>query len=52
MSDTAAQRALAWIERSGNSVPDPAILILGLCAAVIVLSQVLDWMVCGCCSAS
>jgi aminobenzoyl-glutamate transport protein len=37
------QRALAWIERAGNRVPDPAILFLALCAAVIVLSQVLDW---------
>src|SRR5262249_17991813 len=38
-----AQRTLAWIERSGNKVPNPAILFLGLCAAVIVVSQVLDW---------
>ena len=39
-----AQRALAWIERAGNKVPDPAILFLALCAAVIVLSQLLDWI--------
>ena len=38
-----AQRTLAWIERSGNKVPNPAVLFLALCAAVIVLSQVLDW---------
>jgi aminobenzoyl-glutamate transport protein len=38
------QRALAWIERAGNKVPNPAILFLALCAAVIVLSQVLDWV--------
>jgi aminobenzoyl-glutamate transport protein len=39
-----AQRALAWVERAGNRVPDPAILFLALCAGVIVLSQVLDWL--------
>jgi aminobenzoyl-glutamate transport protein len=39
-----AQRALAWIERAGNRVPNPAILFLALCAAVIVLSQLLDWI--------
>lgn len=38
------QRALAWIERNGNKVPNPAILFLGLCIGVIVLSQVLDWI--------
>jgi aminobenzoyl-glutamate transport protein len=38
------QRALAWIERSGNKVPNPAIFFLALCAGVIVLSQVLDWI--------
>jgi aminobenzoyl-glutamate transport protein len=39
-----AQRALAWIERAGNKVPNPAILFLGLCIGVIVLSQLLDWI--------
>jgi aminobenzoyl-glutamate transport protein len=39
-----AQRALARIERVGNKVPNPAILFLALCAAVIVLSQLLDWL--------
>ena len=39
-----AQRALAWIERAGNKVPNPAILFLALCVGVIVLSQVLDWL--------
>jgi aminobenzoyl-glutamate transport protein len=39
-----AQRALAWIERAGNKVPSPAILFLGLCVGVIVLSQLLDWL--------
>src|SRR5918999_3234605 len=39
-----AQRALAWIEKVGNKVPNPAILFLVLCAGVIVLSQVLDWV--------
>jgi aminobenzoyl-glutamate transport protein len=38
------QRALAWIERNGNKVPNPAILFLGLCIGVIVLSQALDWI--------
>jgi aminobenzoyl-glutamate transport protein len=39
-----AQRALAWIEKAGNKVPNPAILFLALCAGVIVLSQLLDWL--------
>ena len=39
-----AQRALAWVEKAGNRVPDPAILFLALCAGVIVLSQILDWI--------
>jgi aminobenzoyl-glutamate transport protein len=39
-----AQRALAWIERAGNKVPNPAILFLALCVGVIVLSQILDWL--------
>jgi aminobenzoyl-glutamate transport protein len=38
-----AERALAWVERAGNRVPNPAILFLGLIVFVIVLSQVLDW---------
>ena len=39
-----AQRALAWIEKAGNKVPNPAILFLALCVGVIVLSQILDWI--------
>jgi aminobenzoyl-glutamate transport protein len=39
-----AQRALAFIERAGNKVPNPAILFLALCIGVIVLSQLLDWL--------
>src|SRR5215510_11949322 len=39
-----AQRALARIERAGNKVSNPAILFLALCVAVIVLSQLLDWV--------
>ena len=39
-----AQRALAWIEKAGNRVPNPAILFLGMCVGVIVLSQILDWI--------
>jgi aminobenzoyl-glutamate transport protein len=42
--DGFAQRGLAWVERAGNKVPNPAILFLALCAAVIVLSQLLDWI--------
>jgi aminobenzoyl-glutamate transport protein len=38
-----AERALAWIEKAGNRVPDPAILFIGLIVFVILLSQVLDW---------
>jgi aminobenzoyl-glutamate transport protein len=37
------ERALAWVERAGNRVPNPAILFLGLIVTVILLSQVLDW---------
>ena len=37
------ERALAWVEKAGNRVPNPAILFLGLILFVIVLSQVLDW---------
>ena len=39
-----AQRALAWIEKAGNKVPNPAILFIALCIGVIVLSQILDWL--------
>ncbi len=39
-----AQRALAWIEKVGNKVPNPAVLFVGLCVGVIVLSQLLDWL--------
>ena len=39
-----AQRALAWVERVGNKVPNPAILFLALCVGVIVVSQLLDWI--------
>lgn len=42
--DGFSQRALAWVERVGNKVPNPAILFLGLCVAVIVVSQLLDWI--------
>ena len=35
------QRVLDGIERAGNKVPHPALLFLGLCAAIIVLSAVL-----------
>jgi aminobenzoyl-glutamate transport protein len=35
---------LDGIERAGNKMPDPAILFLGLCGAVIVVSQVLYWL--------
>jgi aminobenzoyl-glutamate transport protein len=37
------QRALAWVERAGNKVPDPAILFIALIVLVIAVSQVLDW---------
>jgi aminobenzoyl-glutamate transport protein len=39
-----SQRALAWIEKAGNRVPNPAVLFIGLCVGVIVLSQILDWI--------
>jgi aminobenzoyl-glutamate transport protein len=38
-----SERALAWVERAGNRVPNPAILFLGLIVTVVLLSQVLDW---------
>jgi len=37
------ERLLDGIERFGNKMPDPAILFLILCGAVIVLSQILFW---------
>ncbi len=37
------ERILDGIERLGNKMPDPAILFLILCGAVIVLSQILFW---------
>lgn len=38
------QAVLDVIERVGNKVPHPAIMFLVLCAGVIVLSQILDWL--------
>lgn len=40
----ALQRVLDGIERVGNKVPHPAVLFLGLCAGLILLSQVLAWV--------
>jgi aminobenzoyl-glutamate transport protein len=40
---TFLERILDGIERAGNKMPDPAILFLVLCGAVIVISQVLYW---------
>jgi aminobenzoyl-glutamate transport protein len=37
------ERTLTVIERAGNKVPHPALLFLGLCIGVILLSQVLAW---------
>ena len=37
------QRMLGFIERVGNKVPHPAVLFLGLCVGLVVLSQVLAW---------
>jgi aminobenzoyl-glutamate transport protein len=37
------ERLLDRIEQLGNKMPDPAILFLYLCVAVILLSQVLYW---------
>jgi aminobenzoyl-glutamate transport protein len=37
------ERILDGVERAGNKMPHPAILFLGLCVAVILLSQVLYW---------
>lgn len=38
------QRLLDGIERVGNKVPHPAVLFLGLCVGLILLSQVLAWI--------
>ncbi|MGE0058112.1 MAG: AbgT family transporter, partial [Dehalococcoidia bacterium] len=38
------EKALDGIESLGNKVPHPAIIFVGLCVLVILLSQVLDWM--------
>ncbi len=40
---TFLERMLDGIERAGNKMPDPAILFLALCGAVIVISQILFW---------
>ncbi|HVP02670.1 MAG TPA: AbgT family transporter [Solirubrobacteraceae bacterium] len=37
------ERALAWVERAGNAVPNPALLFIWLIIGLILLSQVLDW---------
>src|SRR5262249_35880902 len=37
------ERILDGVERAGNKMPHPAILFLGLCVAVIFLSQILYW---------
>ena len=37
------QRLLDGIERVGNRVPHPAVLFIGLCVGLILLSQVLAW---------
>jgi aminobenzoyl-glutamate transport protein len=41
---TFLERLLDKIERAGNRMPDPAILFLVLCIAVIVVSQILYWV--------
>lgn len=38
-----SERALAWVERAGNRVPNPAVLFVALIVFVIALSQILDW---------
>lgn len=40
---TFMERILNGIEKAGNKMPDPAILFIGLCLAVIVISQILFW---------
>jgi aminobenzoyl-glutamate transport protein len=40
---TFLERLLDAVERAGNKMPHPAILFLGLSAAVIVVSQILYW---------
>jgi aminobenzoyl-glutamate transport protein len=37
------EKALGWVEKAGNRVPNPAILFIGLIVLVIALSQILDW---------
>lgn len=38
------QRILDFIERVGNKVPHPAVLFIGLCVGLILLSQILAWV--------
>lgn len=38
------QRLLDGIERVGNKVPHPAVLFLGMCIGLILLSQILAWV--------
>ena len=38
------ERILDAVERTGNRMPHPAIQFLGLCVAVILISQVLYWL--------
>ncbi len=40
----ALQRLLGFIERIGNKVPHPAVLFIGLCVGLILLSQILAWV--------
>jgi aminobenzoyl-glutamate transport protein len=44
MPETKMQRLLDAVERVGNRVPHPAVLFFILIAAVVVLSQVLQWL--------
>jgi aminobenzoyl-glutamate transport protein len=37
-------RLLDRVERAGNRIPNPAILVLSLCVFIILLSQVLFWL--------
>ena len=51
MSDVAVEkkkrggfdRFLGFIERNGNKVPHPALLFVGICVGIVVLSQLLAW---------
>jgi aminobenzoyl-glutamate transport protein len=44
VSPSSSSRVLAWVERTGNRLPDPVIIFLYLILALIGLSVLADWL--------